>query len=111
MSNIKKTLDNNNLPLDFEEFLKSINDNSPINVKKLDKLIYKIKSYTGLDEKFCKIIVQSLFQEIKNEIVRGNVINIRSFGKFFIYFSNKKTNKKIVKVHLFSKIKKKFNLK
>ena len=78
---------------DIDEYLESINDNHPIKVNNLDHLLLKIKSYTGLEKDIVEIIVRTFFQEMRNQALKGNMINIARFGKFFVS-SPKRGNKK-----------------
>lgn len=83
------------LPPNIDEYLEQIDDNISIDSKGLEELCYKIRASTGLEIDIVKIIVRSFFQEIRNEILKGNSIIIQSFGKIAVS-SPKTGNKKKV---------------
>lgn len=83
------------LPPNINEYLEQINDNIPIDSKGLDELYYKIRASTGLEMDAIKIIVQSFFQEIRNQLLKGNTIFIKSFGKMMISSPKNGTKKSV----------------
>lgn len=86
--------ENYDLPLTIEDHLENINDNIPVTTKQLDELVYKIRSHTGLDVDSIRIIVQSYFQEIRNQCLKGKIIKIDSFGTFYVSSPKITKNKK-----------------
>lgn len=90
--------ENTDLPLTIEDHLENINDNIPVTTKQLDELVYKIRSYTGLDAEIIRIIVQNYFQEIRNQCLNGKEVKIDSFGKFYISSPKTTGNKNTVKI-------------
>ena len=85
------------LPSGIDEYLETDNGIARISAKDLDELILKIRSNTGLEISQIKIIVSYLFQEIRNQLLKGNSVQINNFGTFNInrfynvYFSNSHT--------------------
>lgn len=68
----------------IDQFLEQNNYNIPVEIKNLDELLFKIKAHTGLEIDTIKIIVQTFFQEIRNELFKGNIISLFPLGKFLI---------------------------
>lgn len=68
---------------DIYEYLETV-DKQAVTEKDLDELIHKIYAYTDLDKKVCGIILKTIFQEIKNAMLRGECVSIYKFGKFLI---------------------------
>jgi len=77
----------------IDQYLEQVIDNKSITTKDLDYLIYKICGVTGLKYETSKIIVRTCFQEMRNAVLRGDVITITDFGKLFLS-SPKTTNSK-----------------
>lgn len=69
---------------DINEYLEQIDDNLPIELRNLDELLFKIRASTGLDIDSIKIIVRTFFQEIRTQVLKGNIIQIKSLGKMFV---------------------------
>ncbi len=67
---------------DMEEYLTSIGEDYPVNPKGLEDLFYKIRSCTGLEINTCKIITALFFQEMRTQLLKGNVILFQKFGSF-----------------------------
>lgn len=68
----------------IDNYLESIDDNISVTTKDLDELILKIRSTTDVTNETAKIIVKLFFQEIRNLVLRKNIVVIRNFGKFLI---------------------------
>lgn len=68
----------------IDEHLERVSDNLPVELGNLDELLFKIRAATGLDIESIKIITRVFFQEIRNQVLRGHIIRIRSLGKMFI---------------------------
>jgi len=75
---------------DIEEYLESVDENAPVSPKGLDELIYKVRASTGLSKDTCSILITLFFQEIRNQMLRGNIISLKGFGKFLIAKRSKK---------------------
>lgn len=72
---------------DIEEYLESAQNNNvtAVSSEGLDELIYKINAVTGLGYESCSILLTTILQEIRNSLLRGEMINLYEFGKIFIY--------------------------
>ena len=77
----------------IEQYLEQVIDKNSITTKELDYLIYRMCGVTGLKYETSKIIVRTCFQEMRNAVLRGDVISITDFGKLFLS-SPKTTNSK-----------------
>lgn len=75
---------------DIEEYLETVNENAPVSPKGLDELLYKIRASTGLSKDTCSILITLFFQEIRNQILRGNSVSIKRLGKFLISKNKRK---------------------
>jgi nucleoid DNA-binding protein len=80
----EELFDFDELPPDIGEHLKESSDNLLINFKKDDELINKITAETGLKNYAAKMILQNIFQEIRNEVLDENEVMITHFGKFYL---------------------------
>ncbi|MBS1516520.1 MAG: HU family DNA-binding protein [Bacteroidetes bacterium] len=47
------------------------------------ELIKKISAETGFKKKSCRNAVETAFDLISQELIKGNEVNIEEFGKFF----------------------------
>lgn len=68
----------------IDQYLEQIDDNKPITTEGLEDIIYKVVVHTGLSYTASEIIVKEYFQQIRNELLNGNIINISHVGKIFI---------------------------
>lgn len=76
------------------EFLESLDDNFPVTTENLDELIALIQSSTGLNKESSEIILRLFFQEIRTQVLKGNSVTIKGFGKFYITSPKTNNNKK-----------------
>lgn len=83
------------LPPNIEEYLENIDDNVPVEIRENEELVAKVIANTGLTPESAKIIVQSFFQEIRNQILKGNTVIVKSFGKLSISSPQSGTKKKV----------------
>lgn len=83
------------LPPDIEEYLEHIDDNVPVEIRGNEELVAKVVANTGLDPESAKIIVQSFFQEIRNQTLKGNIVIMKSIGKLSISSPRSGTKKKV----------------
>jgi len=67
---------------DIDEYLESIHENAPVDATGLTELIYKVRASTGLSKDICTILISLFFQEIRNQLLRGNSVYLKRFGKF-----------------------------
>ena len=69
---------------DIYDYLENADNSKSVDVRYLDDLILKVRAHTGLSEDAAKIVVTRFFQEIRNGMLRGDVVTLRSFGKFYV---------------------------
>src|SRR5689334_924227 len=69
---------------DIEQYLESVQNNTSVSSAGLDELIYKINAITNLGYQASAILLATIFQEIRNSILRGEQVSLQDFGKFFI---------------------------
>ena len=79
---------------DIEKYLESIDNNTHINIKGFENLVYKICAHTGVSHDAASIILSSFFQEIRNAMLRGDIVSMNEFGKFYISSPLNSGNKK-----------------
>jgi nucleoid DNA-binding protein len=80
----EELFDFDELPPDINYHLKESSDNLLINFKKDDEIISKVVSETGLKDYAAKLILQTIYQEIRNEVLNEGIIRIHEFGTFFL---------------------------
>jgi len=103
-------MDESELPPDIEEYLERIDDNVPVEIRGNEELVAKVVANTGLNYESAKIIVQSYFQEIRNQVLKGNTVIVKSFGKFSISSPKTGTKKKVfISFKPFKNLIRKFN--
>jgi nucleoid DNA-binding protein len=78
---------------DIHDYLESAENSKSVNVKGFDELIYKIRAHTGLSYDASSLVLKYFFQDIRNAMLRGDIVALNGFGKFFIS-SPKNTNNK-----------------
>ncbi len=76
---------------DIEDYLESVS--TPVQISELDDIIDHVAAKTGLDIEQASIVVQSIFQEIRNAMLRGESVTFRGLGEFYI--SSPKNGNKI----------------
>lgn len=68
----------------INEYLESVDSSSAISSKGLEEMVFNVRAKTGLAPDVCSAIVSYFFQEIQNEVLRGNVVTIKGLGKFVV---------------------------
>lgn len=70
----------------IDEYLESINYGYPISLggTELDIFVKLINSYTTLNDENSGIILRLIFEEIRKALLRGEIINLRGFGSFYV---------------------------
>lgn len=76
------SVDLNNL-FDFPEEI-DIGKDTSIKTDGLEEMIAYTSSRTGVDPIICEIIVQHFFQEIRNAMIRGDIVSLKKLGYFYI---------------------------
>ena len=77
----KKTF--NGLP-NIDKYLIRKGDGYPITTPELNDISEMISAKTLLTDIQSKQILNLFFQEIRGRMLRGEIINLKNFGKFFI---------------------------
>jgi len=87
--------DNEGLDLypDIDDYLDNVDNQLNVSIQNLDDIVYKICAYTGLSYKESSVVLKSFFSVIRALILRGHIIYVPGFGKFFVS-SPKVTNNK-----------------
>jgi len=68
----------------IDEYLASRGDGHPVEVKELDHVLDALVAYCGLTKEQSERILSLFFQEIRTAMLRGEAVDIRGFGTFFI---------------------------
>ena len=79
----------NELPPDINDYLEQVSDDAPIDVDNFEELIFKIRAQTGLEVNSIKILLKTYFQEIRNQMLKGNKVILNKIGKFKITYGKK----------------------
>ena len=83
---------------DIDDYLESMS--TPVQVAGIEDIVDQVAAKTGLDLESATIVVQSIFQEIRNAMLKGETVTLRGFGEFYVS-SPKNGNK----VRVFPKFK------
>ncbi|KKN67663.1 hypothetical protein LCGC14_0459220 [marine sediment metagenome] len=78
---------------DIHDYLESVENSKSVNVKGFEWLIYKIRAHTGLSYEVSSLVLKHFFQDIRNAMLRGDIVALNGFGKFLVS-SPKNTNNK-----------------
>jgi nucleoid DNA-binding protein len=98
------------LPPNIDDYLENNSDNISVNPNTNEELIYKVIASTGLEKEVVKIIIKTFFQELRNQILKGNTIVVKNFGKFLICSPRTGTKKKVfIKFKPFKNLLRKLN--
>lgn len=76
-----------------DQYLEQIDYGEPVGVDQLDALIYKIVVHTGINYESSKILVKYYFQELRNAMLRGDIIYLNYIGKLYIRCAKNGTGK------------------
>lgn len=68
----------------IDEYLAARGDGQPIEIKELDHIVEAIVAYCGFTKEQSQRILSLFFQEIRTAMLKGEVVDIRGFGTFFI---------------------------
>lgn len=75
---------------DIEDYLAFQDNSKSVSTKGLELFIYKVRAQTGLDYDVAAKLVRLLFQEIRNAMLRGDIVFFKELGSFNIFISKKK---------------------
>lgn len=81
---------------DIDDYLTSRGNGYPIEVKELDHISDAIVAYCGVTKEQAERILITFFQEIRSSMLRGEFVDIKKLGTFFI--SSPKTTGNVLKV-------------
>ncbi len=69
---------------DITDYLESIDHTLPVSTAGLERIRGAIVSKTKLNDFDSKIILRLFFQEIRNQLLRKSLVDIRTLGCFYI---------------------------
>lgn len=84
------------LPPDINSYLEQIGDGYPVTANGLENLINKVVIHTGIKYEISEIIIKHYFQELRNAMLRGDIIYLNKIGKLYIRCPKNGTSKKTV---------------
>lgn len=89
-------MNKDNLLPDIYDYLESVDLDSAVANKDVDDIVNDLVTRTHLTKDVAKIIVETFFQEIRNNMLRGNIIKFHHFGNLYVASpKNKKSKKRI----------------
>lgn len=96
---------------DINDYLDSTDNSKSVDIKGLEEFIYKIRAFTGLSYDEASLVLKNFFQCIRNSMLRGDIVSLNSFGKFFVSSPKCSNNKEqiFIKFELYPKLSKKIN--
>lgn len=96
---------------DISQYLEQIDNSKSVSSKGLEELMYKINASTGIGAATSSVIIKLFFQEVRNAILRGDLVVLGGFGKFFLATPQNTKNKKRIfpKFKPYKKLIKKMN--
>jgi nucleoid DNA-binding protein len=84
------------LPPDIFNYLNSMSNDDPVSIKENnEEILFKVKAKTGLDIEKIEIVLNTIFQEIRNKLSSGESISLNPLGVLAI----KKTTNSTVKFY------------
>ena len=81
---------------DIHEYLETADTSKAVSARGLEDLVMKIRAKTALPPEICSALVANFFQEIRNSMLRGDIVCIRGLGQFLISSPQTRSNKKRV---------------
>lgn len=69
---------------DIHEYLESTDNSKSVSIKHVEEIAYYIRAHTDLSIDASKLLLKYFFQEVRSNMMKGNVVILRRFGKFFI---------------------------
>lgn len=83
---------------DIEEYQYKLGHGYQVSTYGLENISEEIVAKTTLNKDQAEIIIKTFFQEIRNIVLEGNLVNIKNLGKFLL--SSPKTTKNKTQVRL-----------
>ena len=108
---MKKQDDKGQFYPDINDYLDSTDNSKSVDVKGLEEFVYKICAFTGLSYDESSLVLKNFFQCIRNSMLRGDIVSLNSFGKFFVSSPKCSNNKEqiFIKFEPYPKLSKKVN--
>lgn len=78
------------------DYLETLDNRKSVSVQNLEYIIFEVQVRTGLNWKTSSLLVKMFFHEIRNSMLRQEVVTFRGLGKFFISSPKSSANKKRV---------------
>ena len=72
----------------IEDHLAAHGSGQPIEVQELEHIVEAIEAYCGLTKEQSNRVLCLFFQEIRSAMLRGEIVDIRGLGSFFIASPN-----------------------
>lgn len=113
MSNKDNKQENINLLPDIEYYLQSRKYDRPISLVDIKEIVDEVVTKSILDKDKVEIIIQTLFEEIRNLMLAGEIISLKNLGAFFISSPKVTNNSKTIfpKLNIYKSFKKKLKQK
>lgn len=80
---------------DIHDYLESINTSKSVSAKGLEDLVFRVRAKTGLNTDICTAIVSLFFHEIRNSMLKGDIVTIRGLGKLYVSSPKHKNKKRV----------------
>lgn len=80
----------------IEEYLETVENKKSVSSRDLEDFIIQVQIQTGLNTHTSTAIVKAFFSEIRNSMLRGDIVVLRDLGKFFISSPRNSKNKERV---------------
>jgi nucleoid DNA-binding protein len=68
----------------IEEYLAAQGNGHPVEVQELDHVVEALVAYCGLTKEQSTRVLSLFFQEIRSAMLKGETVDIRGLGSFFI---------------------------
>ena len=95
---------------DIHEYLEGVQNKKSVTVKDLDEMVLKVRAETGLPRELCSEIVKHCFQEMRNDMLRGEQVTLRGLGRLYIASPKTGSKKKVFpKFEPYDKLLRKIN--
>jgi hypothetical protein len=79
---------------DIHDYLESVDNSKSVKTSSLGDIALKIRAHTGISKDASELILKHFFQEIRSAMLRGDVVSMKGFGKFFVSSPQVSGNKK-----------------
>lgn len=78
---------------DIDQYLENTENKKSVSIQGLEELVFKLQAATGLTQEASNAIIKLFFQEIRNAILRGEIVFLSGFGKIFMSSPKNSKNK------------------